>query len=358
MKRAGILNFQYSTHNYGAVLQAAALEEICRQLGYEASHINYIAAPRVTYRSVARKVLQYLGFGRVNNVEEIGNTEAFELFRREFITRTPRLRSPKEFNETSKNFNSVIVGSDQVWRPEYARDAVAFFLGYVPEGVNRISYAASFGTEKWEYLSNAYLTSIVKKELKKFKAISCREESGVLICKETFEVDAVHVLDPLLLIGDEFFYNICKKSVANVTPRLVFYKLDSSEEFREDLMLIEKHFKSESLDLYYKDTTEKQYREVFDWLRLLLESETVVTDSFHCVCISLRFGKKIIYSPNLKRGNTRLESLFKMLEIETIDLPFKSKSPMFFLSGPQNLDEILTKTRKKSLDFLSSALSE
>jgi hypothetical protein len=50
MKKVGILNFQYSTHNYGAVLQAAALEHICRQLGHEAAHLDCIARPKVSLK--------------------------------------------------------------------------------------------------------------------------------------------------------------------------------------------------------------------------------------------------------------------------------------------------------------------
>ncbi|QKJ50679.1 hypothetical protein G9396_05230 [Providencia rettgeri] len=41
-EKVGILNFQYSDHNYGAVLQAAALENIVKQLGYNVEHINYL----------------------------------------------------------------------------------------------------------------------------------------------------------------------------------------------------------------------------------------------------------------------------------------------------------------------------
>ncbi|EIH6892421.1 hypothetical protein BFH61_002780, partial [Escherichia coli] len=40
--KIGILNFQYSDHNYGAVLQAVALENVLKQLGKNAEHINFI----------------------------------------------------------------------------------------------------------------------------------------------------------------------------------------------------------------------------------------------------------------------------------------------------------------------------
>jgi hypothetical protein len=41
-KKIGLLNFHYSGHNYGAVLQAAALADVITQLGYSPEHIDFI----------------------------------------------------------------------------------------------------------------------------------------------------------------------------------------------------------------------------------------------------------------------------------------------------------------------------
>ena len=53
------------------------------------------------------------------------------------------------------NFGAVIVGSDQVWRPKYARSLLGdFFLGFLSnsrKNTRKISYAASFGSEHDEY---------------------------------------------------------------------------------------------------------------------------------------------------------------------------------------------------------------
>ena len=41
-KTIGLLNFHYSDHNYGAVLQAAALADVISRLGYSVEHIDFI----------------------------------------------------------------------------------------------------------------------------------------------------------------------------------------------------------------------------------------------------------------------------------------------------------------------------
>ena len=289
MKNVGILNFQYSSHNYGAVLQAAALEFICRQLGHEALHLDYIARRKVTLRSSVGQVLKTLGLRKVPRANQVTNEEAFERFRHNFINRTKCIHSAKEFSEVAKAFDAVVVGSDQVWRPAFAKDTIAFFLGYVPSGVDRIAYAASFGTSIWEQADDIALTAKIQRELRQFKAISCREESGVTICKNLFGVEAVHVLDPLLLVGEPFFEKVVSKSSFEPGAKLVYYKLDSTPDFREDLRNVGAALGNDAVNIYFKDADFPCYREVPDWLALIRNSEVVVTDSFHCICLALRF---------------------------------------------------------------------
>jgi hypothetical protein len=50
--KIGLLNFHYSTHNYGAVLQAAALKHFFDKNGYEAEQINFI--PKKQFFSLYR----------------------------------------------------------------------------------------------------------------------------------------------------------------------------------------------------------------------------------------------------------------------------------------------------------------
>ena len=353
MKKIGILNFQYSNHNYGAVLQAAALEYVLRELGHEPKHIDFIAQPKVSLKGLFGKLLRQLS---VKKTSKVMNEEAFERFRLSLLNRTARIRSMQDFSNTAGLFDVVLVGSDQVWRPAFAKDTIAFFLGYVPQGVDRVSYAASFGTETWEQANDAVLTLSVREELRQFKAISCREESGVEICNEVFGVEAVHVLDPLLMIDDAFFDKIISQSSVAPGAKLVYYKLDASADFQADLEAIGARSKTTAVNIYLKESSVQEYREVFDWVAMIHGAETVVTDSFHCICLALRFGKEVIYCPNEKRGKTRLDSLFKKLNVQADPLDIESKTPMFSLIRQGDIDTILEEERKQSLKFLRDAL--
>jgi len=299
-------------------------------------------------------LLRKLGLRKEFKPKKAGNEEAFERFRCNYLTRTRRLISRSDFFLIAAEFDAVVVGSDQVWRPEYTNDAIAYFLAYVPNGVGRVAYAASFGKATWDPESYPSLTDQARSELKKFKAISCREQSGVHICKDVFGVAAEQVLDPLLLVDQLFIDGIITRSSVVQGSKLIYYKLDSTVNFEEDLEAVSNEIGSDAVNIYLKG---REFREVPDWVAFIRFSEVVLTDSYHCICLALRFGKKVIFCPNEKRGQTRLDSLFNLLNIELEPLELELKTPMYKLVAPDDIETIINKERLRSREFLIEALT-
>lgn len=347
-KKIGILNFQYSNHNYGAVLQAAALEYILKEEGHDAEHINFIPQYKKNWKNIAKTVLIKLGLLKSKKNKKQKNEIVFEKFRNRFITRSKLVQSKQQFRVISAKYDTIIVGSDQVWRPKMAANPAAFFLKYVPKQVKRIAYAASFGIENWEYDLTDPITIMAKQELLKFEIISCRESSGVKICKNIFNVEATHVLDPLLQVSEKFIENIIK-TADPASNKLVYYKLDHDENFFEALKEVEKNYNHKAYNIYSRNGNKNEYEEVSQWLRNIYDSETIVTDSFHCICLGLRFNKNIIYSPNPKRGQARMDDLFEALKISKKPLKNK-KSNLFYLNKENENDfqNLLFEMRHKS----------
>jgi len=351
--KIGILNFQYSKHNYGAVLQAAALEFTLKELGHNVIHIDFEPKAKKTLRSIIGKLLRSLKIVKSNSLK-VNNSEAFENFRNNFISRTNKINSSKAFYNLAKEFDAIIVGSDQVWRPRMSSDLMAFFLSYVPESVTRISYAASFGVADWELANGSNITKKARRELKKFKAISCRELSGVQICKNTFGVDSVHVLDPLLLVDFSFYQQLMNKEIKDNSP-IVYYKLDNNDLF---VAVIKKLYDEKPRNIYFKNSINLEYEEVTTWLNYLYNSNTIITDSFHCICLGLIFSKEVIYSPNPKRGQARLDSLFSMLKISTHLVNDDKSIPLYKLEMDHNMHDYLKEKRIEDILFIKEALSD
>lgn len=324
VSKIGIINYQYSNHNYGAVLQAAALHYyISHKLELESEHIDYIPSGlhsdwKTKIKSVILKVLMILGVKKNRIMHDlILNSQAFETFRKQWLPRTKSVYNSYESLENADfDYSHVVVGSDQIWRPSYTgNSALVYFLEFLNDGVKRVSYAASFGNDSWE-LDEAQSNPIID-AVRKFSAISVREKSGVDICNEVFSINAEHALDPTLLVGREFFEMIIGSECKAQHSGVVCYKLDVDKAFEEFLSSASSALKVSSKIIYFnKICGVNSYHDVSDWLSYIKNCKFVITDSFHCVCFALLFERPFVYYPNDNRGLTRLESLLGELGLD------------------------------------------
>ena len=378
--KVGLLNFHYSDHNYGAVLQAAALADVVTQLGYNAEHIDFIPAKieqKKTSRQQLVAVLAVLGIKsllkrllgkKVYIKPQVTGSEVFEQFRTTWIARSAQTYSAAtQLNAIGSTYAAVVVGSDQVWRPNMFvnkhQDVDAYFLSFLPDSVTRVSYAASFGVDKWEETSDSILSDRVRKAMTKFNAISVREQTGVAICRDHFGVTAQHVLDPTLLNGVEFFERvIAKAGVSKQNENVVYYKLDVDTTFISAIKHIGDILQVPTEDIYYQ-MSEAGYRyiPVADWLAKIRDSKFVVTDSFHCVCLAILFNKEFICFANKDRGLARLQSLLSGLDING-RLCDEQQSLASFFAECKQIDYSVVNFKLETLrsidrDFLRTSLA-
>ena len=83
--------------------------------------------------------------------------------------------------------------------------------------------------ENWEY--DEEQTEKCKDLLCKFDAVSTREVDGIKLCKTKFDVDALLVLDPTMLLNmDDYITLLQKAKTSRSDGTLLNYVLDDSEE--------------------------------------------------------------------------------------------------------------------------------
>lgn len=369
MKTIGLLNFHYSNHNYGAVLQAYALQEIIYELGFENEHINYIPAesPQSILSIIKRNIIDVINFFDKNGIfskyQKINNSDIFEDFRRLYLKRSKIIYSHQdELKHISNNYSHIIVGSDQVWRYSYTvENLFVYFLQFCNKNTKRIAYAASFGIDEWELENNHKVTKEISDELNKFSAISVRENTGLDICKNIFSLDATHVLDPTLTLNKEYFEKIANSADKKITyNKIVYYKLDKDNIFEKNLNLLENDLNSKSENIYtYKLKHKLYYNKVNNWLSKIKNCEIIITDSFHCICFAIIFKKEFICIQNSSRGNARLSSLLTMLNLQNRIMTnnfYDSYTKNKLLIDYDVVEKILNKERVKSINFLRNAI--
>ena len=191
------------------------------------------------------------------------------------------------------------------------------FLAFAKDwDIKRIAYAASFGSDEWEY--NSEQTRLVAEYIRKFNVVSVREVGGVKMCLTQLKVEAIHVLDPTMLLSKEDYISLIKK--AEIKPskgNLLCYILDETKEKQDIISYVAKHknlipfnvnSKVENLDA---PIVERIQPPVESWLRGFYDAEFVVTDSFHACVFAILFQKPFVVIGNKGRGMARFHSLLE-----------------------------------------------
>ena len=355
--------------NYGGILQAYALQSVLERMGNDVEVIQAqqkgysapkgIKAPFVYGR---RAIFKCLGLSDTPVfAEKQLNTQwpVVSEHTRRFINQYIHVREISSFDEINpKDYDVFVVGSDQVWRPAYS-DLYQSFLQFAENwDVKRIAYAASFGTDQKEY--TAEQVAVCKSLIKKFDAVSVREDSGVALCEDYFGVCAQHVLDPTLLLDKKDYINLVEASGIDTSEGDLFvYMLDPSSEkaaIVEDIAA-EKHLtpftvKAKS-DYNYAPLEDRIQPPIEQWLRGFMDAKFVVTDSFHGSVFSILFNKPFIVIGNAERGLSRFVSLLKSFGMENRLIIIGENNHTFFnFVENERLDDSLHQLREGAMSFI------
>lgn len=378
--KIGILT-QPLYNNYGGILQNYALQKILKDMGHEVWTIDrrYERMPLyVRYGSVAKRIIKNILGKRVplrawtTKEEEVKISTHTHRFIKENIQQTKSIYSTKEIVQIQKqyNFDTFIVGSDQVWRPQYSPRLTNYFLDFVEkdQNVKKIAYAASFGVDYWEYSKKE------KKKcanlVKKFDAISVREDSAIEICKTYLGVEAVQVLDPTLLLDKtDYIHLVEKDNVPKNKGKLFVYILDRTKEKDEIVKELSNYKKIDPFEVMpvksfdevgVKKLEQCIFPAVTEWLRAFMDAEFVITDSFHGTVFSIIFEKPFLIIGNKDRGLTRFTSLLNLFRLENRLIYSSNELTNYSIIDKaidySHVNSLHQEEKEKSINFLSSSL--
>ncbi len=369
--RIGIITHPLVT-NYGGILQNFALQTVLKRMGHE---VTTTEKKRVVSLPLWKVPLAY---GKRILLNVIGKKTPIFLEQKEnrlapFIQQnTLRFQNTyinkKVYNDykdiESSEYDAFVVGSDQIWRREYFKAIEQNYLKFAENwNVKRIAYAASFGTDKWEYSRKQ--TRECGRLLKLFDAVSVREKSGVTLCKKYFNVDAVHVLDPTMLLDAEDYIRTFEAANTPISSGSLFvYVLDKSAEKEKVVQQIAKDRGLKPFQVYSEaenvkaPTEERVHPPVEQWLRGFYDADFVITDSFHGTVFSILFKKPFIVFGNEARGMSRFSSL-----LSTFGLQERLVTDLTKINNLGEIDwnsvyEKLSQLRAFSMNYLTLSLNK
>ena len=318
--------------NYGGIMQAYALQTVLQRMGHDIVVIdkdNYYHRPwwrqqvalgaYIIRKYLLRQDTEYVNLRRLDREKK-----AVEKNVRAFVNKHLNILMVRDLQKDfPKDVDAVVVGSDQVWRPKYFTSLFGCgvdkaYLSFLKDRpLIRVAYAASFGTDVWEYSEEE--TRHGSSLLGLFDAVSTREFSGVSLCREKLNrADAVQMPDPTLLLSPEDYRHLYADNGKDNEPYLFYYVLDETDDSREKADSVAREY-GLRVKRFSGDVDDARHplscrikAPVEEWLCGIANADYVFTDSFHACVFSILFEKPFQTSGNEGRGMDRFRSLFSV----------------------------------------------
>lgn len=334
-----ILNLWFS-NNFGALFTCYGLQEALKKIGYLPRVVNYIP------KELKAKI--------------ITKNDMSQRFAEKYLHLTPLIQTQQELYQLNEQTETFIVGSDQVWREAFIRPYFknTLWLDFVRGANKRLSYAASFGVDYFD--GDKDKISLIKYFLKKFDAISVREDDGLQICQDIFDVSAKHVLDPVFLLSAQDWEKFFALSKRNDSGFIASYVLDKATEAKKISEHIREHFQTEIIDMADAQTNLQQSLSPEDWLYNIKHCKLLVTDSFHGVCFAIIFNRPFICIINKERGASRFLSLLKLFGLSDYIWECDADVPYERLLTPidyHKVNQRLAALKQASLQWLQEQMA-
>ena len=351
--KIGLLTYQ-NANNFGAALQAYALETFLSLNGFDCEYLNYIC------KSVERRYRSknYLNPRTwMKKPMEIIREHSFSRFRTA-ISISRDIFSLNNIQTANQKYDCFLVGSDQVWNYKLNGNDTTFLLGFATKPC--MSYASSLGLSEIE---PQYVKQYIDC-LGKFKSILVRESAAKNILEKLGIGPCSVVLDPCFLL-DADCWSLRTKPVIQDDYSL-YYTFDATNTKRFNTIFKKsiQNFRICKLggginicDYLSPRTIVKYTSGPDDFLSLIKNAKLVVTDSFHATVFSIIFKKPfVVFYRNRPGKDARIMELLKIANLTSREFSAIEPSTLFSFDSSQFSGEQLEAMRSFSKNMLLSSL--
>lgn len=377
-KKIGLVT--YYGDNYGACLQAYALQSSINNLGYICSIVEYKAIfSKCKNKNIISKFIKILKDNDVKHIISRYKTSKYiteanqsrhalcEKFRDSNLQIAHnKCLSDEDFYLIPLDFDAYVCGSDQIWNPTfYGKCHPIYYLDFVPIGKKRIAYAPSVGISDIDVKYEDDL----KKYLNKFDNISVREINSVDLLSKYTTKKIEWVLDPTLLLKVEDYMKLECDIIAPQKPYIFCYLFGIDENTNNikrkiksitnmdivSIPFVKREILSDDIKIMDAGPTE--------FIHLIKNASLVLTDSFHATVFSINFKIPFVSLLRQKENeknemSSRIKSILKKLNLENRLIKDIDSIPSDLMNiNFSETERKLEKYRKESIRYLKEALN-
>ena len=353
-KKIGILTF-HAADNYGAVLQAYALQHYLENKGAHVEIIDFVT-PQVekanniffvSKRGVLSKwIVKGLILLHYRKLKR--RKDGFDHFRQTYLHLSRRFTSVEDIKTNGLGRHVYITGSDQVFNP-LIKNAEIYYLGFETAKVTKVAYAPSFGIKDFTLVDEK-----IRNYIKEFDYLSCREKDGAEFLAAVCGRPVPVVADPVFLVDVMRWKNILP---AQKLKNYVFvYDLNGGKSLIRLANKVKQATGLPVICLTARKYTKGRYNvdklcydsSPCEFLSYISGADYVVTDSFHGLAFSLLFKTKVISYVALPMSASRIYSIMDCLDLTRQIVEDVDKFKMDTITFPEygsKLDKLIADSK-------------
>jgi len=336
-------NWLLQWDNYGSLLQIYALQAFLEKDGHDAylirtvdasdeSEVKRYSPVRRLFSAVTRPRDMARRFktardkkDRRHRISEFNrrHPRGFQDFMSRNIAMSEREYTSEELIQDPPPADVYVSGSDQVWAVASASN----FLGFGDRRVRRLAYAVSRPwpkeSEKWRNEAGRAIGA--------FDAVSVRELEGIEVCRQLGRDDAVHVVDPVLLLErDDYAELVEREGVPQPfqRPFVLAYLVNVDELAKvpwKEMQELGRHAKGDlkvvplqGPELLIPEECLYVPRPA-EWINAFAKCASVVTTSYHGMLFAILMQKPflvVLQAGGFSAENCRFMSVLNRLGLE------------------------------------------
>lgn len=321
MKTVGIITC-HTPQNYGAMLQAYALQHYLRSINCSPEIINYfpeiyseeLSLWYVGDKNIRRNLFKKIIYIIAKLPRRIKRRLFFDRFRDKYINvGEPRYYSYDELKEDCPLYDLYICGSDQIWNTRGVRGwDPTFYLQFVKDKTKRYSYAASMSLDI--PIRNDVKNTVIPM-IEDLNKISVRERLIQKTLTPLLTKTIHYSLDPVYLLTDKDWSILAEAGTPRKEDYILIYPMGDSSHVVENAKRLSL---KTGLPIYCITASSRKISgvnkhidcSVTQFVRLFRDASYVLTNSFHGTSFSIIFRKNF-WACEVGANNHRITNILQ-----------------------------------------------
>ncbi|MBO5418703.1 MAG: polysaccharide pyruvyl transferase family protein [Bacteroidales bacterium] len=363
--KIGVLTF-HCAHNYGAMLQTYATQEMLKSAGHEVEIIDYRPCfLREPYKRIRPSRIRSKkgGISLIHVASEI-LLFPFRCIRyssfMNFMNQRMNLSARVDRETFDGNYDAIIIGSDQVWNIRHNKGKFdpMYLADFRFPKENRVYIADAVSLEL--DLIGPEEEDILREAVGRFDALSVREEFLVDWFRKITSKEFTHIQDPVFQLDTDRWMKLVKPHRRR-KPYVFVYRMVDHESITPFVKKLAARYDYDIIEVQAFPNAKTLHRSrqavgVEEFLSLLSGAAFVVTTSFHGTAFSVIFQKPFYCFSFGYSVDTRVRSLLDSIRLGDRMLPIGTDLPEDVSCDYADAVKLLEQQRIMSRNFILDQL--